>query len=411
MKISNEILEIFTELGIDTEQIQQDNTEIYAIYRAIEFPEKPAYITTEKYNYGCESDLVGKTIFEKYGIAVKPGRLLHKIFPELDNTTVKKFAAIWSIKYGKNQKSKFLTVNDKEDFLKYYSEDSYENSNGTLGSSCMRGNDEQDFVSFYPDYCDCSLLVCLNELDKVVGRAILWNNILIQGIKYPCFMDRVYINDDNLFVKFFKFAEQNGYARKAKQSYSEPFSFILPDGSEISDSSVYTEISENADSSEYFPFLDTFSGLNYNRLYNQEEEGEYTLQQTDGDKLHNCFCSNCSERVHENDICLIDDEIYCSDCCFWSSLHDCYIREGDCTYIDFYNSYLYDNEIVYCEHLSDDRLSEECEYNENRNEYFFLPDCIETKDTGIFLPESYVNHTDDDGNYYENEKEEANNVA
>ncbi len=102
--------------------------------------------------------------------------------------------------------------------LEYYDVDNYAFSErGTLGSSCMKHEECQEYFSIYEENKSCSLLVYLNSSLEVLGRALIW-----KLSKSPCeaeyFMDRIYTANDSDVIKFINYAEQNGWMYKYKQN-------------------------------------------------------------------------------------------------------------------------------------------------------------------------------------------------
>lgn len=60
------------------------------------------------------------------------------------------------------------------DIYKWYNEESYLEGTGTLNKSCMRN--ESDRLSLYARHPDkVSLLILVNEDEKLIGRALVWN--------------------------------------------------------------------------------------------------------------------------------------------------------------------------------------------------------------------------------------------
>jgi hypothetical protein len=68
-------------------------------------------------------------------------------------------------------------------------------------------------------------------------------------------MDRVYVSKTHLTEMFFKYAAENGFWRKAHQSYSDKTQFILPDGGYTE--AVFT-IKTDTNFDQY-PYIDTFT--------------------------------------------------------------------------------------------------------------------------------------------------------
>lgn len=59
---------------------------------------------------------------------------------------------------------------DKKEITKYYNEQTYFKSIGTLGASCMRYDSCNNFFKIYEDHA--KMLICIKN-DKLLGRAIV----------------------------------------------------------------------------------------------------------------------------------------------------------------------------------------------------------------------------------------------
>lgn len=112
----------------------------------------------------------------------------------------------------------------------YYLVDSYAGDTGTLSKSCMRYQKCQDFFKLYSKNSEvCSLLVYLDENNKLLGRALVWKLYKTElkvdsetnydsNIEY--FMDRIYTIHESDNVKFLDYAKKNNWLVKYKMSAS-----------------------------------------------------------------------------------------------------------------------------------------------------------------------------------------------
>jgi hypothetical protein len=128
---------------------------------------------------------------------------------------------------------KFIIVSPEE-FAKYYHYSQYvENSNedSTLHKSCMRGDEEQDYLEFY-SYLPCKLLVMLNRNNKVVGRSILWQLAIKQGIqtgfKTVTHYDRIYYTTTVILALFEQHCMDNGFVCLDKDRTNYWFDISIP---------------------------------------------------------------------------------------------------------------------------------------------------------------------------------------
>ena len=86
------------------------------------------------------------------------------------------------------------------DIRKYYCDDMYYKSSGTLGNSCMRYDACSSYFSLYEDHA--KLLVSLKG-GLVTGRALVWD---VDGITL---MDRIYTCFDYLENCFLEYAKDH----------------------------------------------------------------------------------------------------------------------------------------------------------------------------------------------------------
>lgn len=237
------------------------------------------------------------------------------------------------IKELKEKFSRFEVVKGN-DIRHWYHERNYEDSNkGSLGSSCMRHSNCQNFFSIYTDNDDVVSMIILkskNDDTKIIGRALLWDADLINRpdetedaeIK---FMDKIYVNDysdENFFIKY---ARAHGYYYKAKQDSSDyPLMF---DGKELTKDESLITISINSGSYDYYPYIDTVKYFNEDDgiLTNDDDQSyDYTLSETEGG---DGSCSTCGGRGRmECRACDGDCEVSCDDC--YSGTNDCRDCDG-----------------------------------------------------------------------------------
>ena len=183
-----------------------------------------------------------------------------------------------SIQFINNVLDRFKVVNG-EDIRKYYLHTNYKNSEGTLGSSCMRHDETQGYLDIYTNNPDKVSLVILmfNDTNKIMGRALLWTDS--RGRKI---MDRIYLNNTPDEEIFKEYAIRNGYLYKSIQSYSDDT--LMFNGNKVSneDNKVTIKVDPGYDS---FPYVDTFKYYNHltGKMSNKMFPGaDYELTRTDG---------------------------------------------------------------------------------------------------------------------------------
>ena len=145
--------------------------------------------------------------------AVKPGGFISKLFKDIPAKEVEKFSNLYR---AQSNKAKFTFKIVDGDYIKtYYHINSYAQERGTLGASCMKYDNCQDYLGIYTENTDkVKLLVMLNEDGGLMGRALLWD------FDTNKIMDRIYtIADEEFVFQFKKWATDNGYLYKSEQNW------------------------------------------------------------------------------------------------------------------------------------------------------------------------------------------------
>lgn len=216
-------------------------------------------------------------------VRAKPGKFISRVFKK---EYIEENFRARDIEYFSNQYA--ASVRDKvdirlvkgNDIKKYYLQDNYEEDcpPGTLRGSCMGPRNRQDFMNFYANNDNVSMLVSFSENNKVTARAIVWDNVkFYKGDKLVdegSFMDRVYYTDDWLEQKFKNWAKEEGCYSKFRQSHDSQTSFITPDAKQR-DFKIEIPLDLR---SEYFPYMDTLCFPNYEKgvLSNVVYKGNYS---------------------------------------------------------------------------------------------------------------------------------------
>jgi hypothetical protein len=92
-------------------------------------------------------------------------------------------------------------------------------------------------------------------------------------------MDRIYTNDDSDAALFKKWAEENGYWSKVRQTYGTPFDVELKGQTKQADWTVSLSKYEF----EYYPFVDSFPHMDENVLSCVDTGQKWVLNDTGGD--------------------------------------------------------------------------------------------------------------------------------
>jgi hypothetical protein len=174
-----------------------------------------------------------------------------------------------------------------EEIAKYYDEAKYYNSNGTLGSSCMKDEGKRTFKIYTENPSKVKLLIYVDSDDKIHGRALVW-----KVKKSPCeskyFMDRVYTNRDSDVNRFKDFANNEGwFYKKLVSSHDNDNVCFIYKGQE-----VYGEVKLKLDGNfNTYPYVDTMCYLSKDKdsLSNLSDKRCYILHDVYGDR-ERCEC-------------------------------------------------------------------------------------------------------------------------
>ena len=301
-----------------------------------------------------------------------------------------------------------------------YHKNNYYNSDGSLGSSCMRYEETQDYIQLYADYPkQISLLVLKNNDNEIRGRALVWK--CYSDDEEIIFMDRIYTDNSN-FEEYFKmYAERRGWWYKDCQSRMDWKIFRCP-----SDYSITTEacieITLKDAKGKLFPYTDTFVGgysEDYDIVLQNSSYNTYDFQLTGGGPFNEdnedmvwsdyhdmgipeseaVYSSHLESYIRESDSIMVanesympedhDDIVYINgnyyfrEDCIYSEYHDKYYLEDDVTYVDDEEDY-YENDLcVYSDHLGKSILKENAVYSEYYSDWLLKEDCEEINNDWI----------------------------
>lgn len=235
------------------------------------------------------SDDNAEMFYTKHRTNIKIGRFLTKIFNNKKNkesidfalTLFKKIKPDFELNLNKEiesfvniAKAIYKQTNDKqlyskislvsgEDIRKFYLEENYHFVKGSLGRSCMRGEEQQDFLDIYVDNSEICQMLVMKEGEKIIMRALLWT--LESGKKY---LDRIYATNESDAIIFMNYAKEQGWSmynsdfKNNKQVLSLKIKWL------------YDE----------YPYMDTFRFLDADNLTINtfSQKGMYDLTNQDG---------------------------------------------------------------------------------------------------------------------------------
>lgn len=292
----------------------------------------------------------------------KPGAFVSKIFKNVPSREIEKFSNFFrAAQKGAGLKMKVVTGNQ---IKHYYHWESYQNfDRGTLGASCMKHDSCQRLLDIYSDNSDkISMLVLVDESEKLVGRALLWH---FDSYKI---MDRIYtICDEDYAYQLKKWAYENGYLHKSEQNW---YNTLFFDSKDKKSQEIKMCVKINSDY-EYYPYMDTFKFVDRDgNLYNYQPDFTYwTLCSTDGCKQSRDYLRfDGINKVYryQHDACWLEYAgIYThNNNVQWSEVNDTYILHNDCTYSDELNDYIFNEENSELNNQS--RIQERIEYMTQR---------------------------------------------
>lgn len=173
--------------------------------------------------------------------------------------------------------------------------------------SCMRGNGR-----YFRNFEDSGSLLCYKD-EEFTGRAIIWHKDHLEGLPENCqgFMDRIYPSQNHKVVEVFKqYARNHNLMHKTNQNYDDRQAFVFND----KNLSLNLDLRPpKANTSDYYPYMDTFRYSEDLRTFNNYE-GDYEMCETTGNHSEQCRCDNCSESISEDDARYCGDYCYCEDC-------------------------------------------------------------------------------------------------
>jgi len=301
-------------------------------------------------------------------IACKPGSFIGKILKDITPIEVEKFATLYKT-FSEKKDLKFQIVSGQE-IKKYYHEDTYFNHTGTLGSSCMRGDECQSFFKIYVDNSMVSMLLMMSPDNMLLGRALLWK---IGDVKV---MDRIYtVSPDEEYKNYMtKWAVDNGYIHRQYQNWSNSVQFT--DG--INEFEKKFDIQLESWMFLEFPYLDTFKWLDMKTgILSNYRPHHFEDDSNNSDQRVLCVASGSYEYGDylrfddlERDFNHRTDLVYVS-CpfpphngniwthsvnCRWSDTFDSWIIKGEATYSHELEDYIYTEKEKNPIHLIEKRM-------------------------------------------------------
>lgn len=216
-----------------------------------------------------------------------------------------------------------------EDIRKWYFEANYYDCKGTLGNSCMRYENAQDYFDVYVDKAK---MLITKKAGRLTGRAIVW-----EIDENTTILDRVYTCFDYLYNCFIDYAKENKWIIREDNSLlhtGDEQYWLVPEDNYTTSRHLSFKIKLDKDY-EFFPYVDSFRYYNQTENYLTTELSECALDSTDGDYCRcSVQCDHCGRTFFGYDDDDLPDELHwsdwsdeylCDDCCFWSDRLEQYI--------------------------------------------------------------------------------------
>jgi hypothetical protein len=304
---------------------------------------KISYLTQDR-----ENSVNGDHWHSSKRFNAKPGAFIRKVFTGLSDRQVEIFSTLF--KNIQSSPDFTMRVVEGNDIIKYYFYETYAEQTSSLGASCMKHGDCQDFLNLYADNPETiKMLIMVNRDGRLVGRSILWD------IEPNKIMDRIYtINDDEYSYQFKKWADDNGYWYKKEQKWNNTLFFESKGNPILSEMSI---VLKNTNYRRY-PYLDTFkffdpdSKIFYN--YIPKDKEIYTLSTTDGTKQTSDYLA----RDGKTDLFHYKNET------IWLEYKGYRTHQNNLFYSDVNDKYI---------------LKEDALYNEELGDYIFIDDSLNDK--------------------------------
>ena len=213
------------------------------------------------------------------------------------------------------------------DFEAAYKSLNYATTEGGL-YSCMWDEPVHHFYGGAP----CKVLIAKRGDGKLVGRAILWDNV--SGTGGARFLDRVYSASPEIREMFINYARENGIWKKDKES-AQCRTWLKPDGT--ASYAMLTVEHRDLEGVSFYPYMDTFSHSCGDTMTSGGEDGqEYAYSATNGtreqlDTHKGMVQLDNGDWIDEEDACEVNGSWYHIDQCVtcersgeWILLSDAY---------------------------------------------------------------------------------------
>jgi hypothetical protein len=225
----------------------------------------------------------GCIINSRFAVALKTGKFVNKVldltmFETNYHDAITEMSDKIKAKFDKGEIAVYSgkALVDKYHYSNYYKDGGGER--GSLWSSCMRSDDQQEYLSFYAKNHRSVSMVCIEKGGKVCARALVWKNVemyqKIDGVikkSKVTLMDRIYYIDDSSVDILQNWGLEKGYVTKARQSYEAKHKVYLSKENRDASASSLVVLKKTINTKEVdtFPYIDTFSYRNGDTFCNR----------------------------------------------------------------------------------------------------------------------------------------------
>jgi hypothetical protein len=146
-------------------------------------------------------------------------RFIAQTLPTFSQGSIEKFDNKFKAIFKEDSAEVNFEIVEGEDIIYWYNYKNYETRDGSLGGSCMSGNEASKYLSCYalnPNQCKMIILKSNEDNEKIRGRAIIWK---LTAPDDRIFMDRVYVNKNGEEHLFLNYAKKQGWMYKDEQKY------------------------------------------------------------------------------------------------------------------------------------------------------------------------------------------------
>ena len=206
---------------------------------------------------------IGKAIKMIYGDAFPINQPKGTIAPK-PPVDIESFVNMFKAERDKNKNYERFELVKGRDIKYWYNQKNYSRfiqEDTTLAKSCLRYEESGKFLEMYVNNPDLvSMLILKDDVERLRGRAIVWN------LTYPenrIYMERIYTINDSDVELYKKYAREQGWLYKSRQTYGYQHNIV--DGKtneEFHWENFPMRVQLRRKPVSYYPYLDTLCVYN-----------------------------------------------------------------------------------------------------------------------------------------------------